>query len=89
MQYVGWSDGQSALRYVEGVGIFTGQLGTSQPFPAVGAVTQSYCSSYATGVPTAVFGGNMSSSCKVQISLWSSTWNSAELFVSWLPMKKR
>lgn len=27
MQYVGWSDSQSALRYVESVGMFPGQLG--------------------------------------------------------------
>ncbi|MGA4321448.1 site-specific integrase [Ectopseudomonas hydrolytica] len=30
MQYVGWSDGQSALRYVESVGVFPGQLSTPQ-----------------------------------------------------------
>lgn len=27
MQYVGWSDGQSALRYIESIGMFPGQLG--------------------------------------------------------------
>jgi hypothetical protein len=29
MQYVGWSDGQSALRYVESTGVFPGQLSVS------------------------------------------------------------
>lgn len=33
MQYVGWSDGQSALRYVESVGVFPGQLSTPQLIP--------------------------------------------------------
>lgn len=31
MAYVGWTDGQSAMRYIEGVGVFPGQLS-----PAVG-----------------------------------------------------
>ncbi|HBM10866.1 hypothetical protein CXF92_06415 [Pseudomonas sp. Choline-3u-10] len=30
MQYVGWSDGQSALRYVESTGVFPGQLSALQ-----------------------------------------------------------
>lgn len=30
MQYVGWRDGQSALRYVESAGVFPGQLSTSK-----------------------------------------------------------
>lgn len=38
MQYVGWSDGQSALRYVESVGMFPGQLGTPQPMTTVGSI---------------------------------------------------
>jgi len=33
MQYVGWSDGQSALRYVESVGLFPGQLSAPQFIP--------------------------------------------------------
>lgn len=34
MQYVGWSDGQSALRYVESAGVFPGQLSALQPIPS-------------------------------------------------------
>ena len=34
MQYVGWSDGQSALRYVESTGVFPGQLSALQLIPA-------------------------------------------------------
>ncbi|WP_137973153.1 site-specific integrase [Pseudomonas sp. F(2018)] len=34
MQYVGWTDGQSALRYVESVGMFPGQLGLPQTLTA-------------------------------------------------------
>lgn len=30
MQYVGWRDGQSALRYVESTGVFPGQMSTSK-----------------------------------------------------------
>lgn len=38
MQYVGWSDGQSALCYVESAGIFPGHLGIPQPLTAVGPI---------------------------------------------------
>lgn len=39
MQYVGWSDGQSALRYVESIGMFPGQLSTPQPLTTVRPIT--------------------------------------------------
>lgn len=34
MQYVGWNDGQSALRYVESVGLFPGQLAIHELSPS-------------------------------------------------------
>lgn len=34
MQYVGWRDGQSALRYVESTGVFPGQLSALQHIPS-------------------------------------------------------